>query len=145
MPKSQRSRSSGVGGGGGGWAARWKQEVLMVCQRGSCLTPHSSLRPAPTVQVLGFMNGEQQQASLAFLCTPLPPSWAGVSSPEPAFPNKSSRCALSPQGFVLGCHLGRSGFLLSSPKSSNLPPPYTHTHCSWSGTQHIWELSLKKP
>ena len=49
-------------------AARWKQEVLMVCQRGSCLSPHSSLPPAPTVQVLGFMNGG---AAAGFLGIPL--------------------------------------------------------------------------
>lgn len=101
----------------------------MVSQRESCLSPHPSLPPVPTLQDLAFMSGEQ----LPWLCSASPLSWADVSGLEPPFPNKSTGCAP-------GAKSRERWVSLSSPKGVHPRP-----HCSGNPSQHTWKLSLKKP
>ena len=100
--KSQRSRSSGVGQGRGAGSR--------VAARSFDGVPKGIL-PLPTFKFTSSSNSaspriyEWGSSSRLPWHSSAPPhscSWAGVSSPEPAFPNKSTGCALSPQGFVLG-------------------------------------------
>lgn len=125
--KSQRSRSSGVGRRGG-----WP--VSMVEARSFDGVPNGIL-PLPTFKFNSNSNsaspriyewGSSTRLPWRSSAPPHPCSWAGIRSlPSPI---KAPDAHLHPKALCLGCHLGRSGFLLSSPKSIHLRPTPTPPH-----------------
>ena len=135
--KSQRSHSSGVGRGRGGGAGS------MVEARSFDGVPKGIL-PLPTFKFNSSSNsastriyewGSSTRLPWCSSAPPYPCSWAGVQSlPSPI---KAPDSHLHPKALCLGCHLGRSGFLLSSPKSIHLRLT-PHTLCSGRASQHIW-------